>query len=72
MTAKLDIRNPSHQRLLARAAATTPPPDSWWARRNIDGTPLKREQWQALADDAAKRFNAVTTTQAIQRTGDDR
>jgi hypothetical protein len=62
MVGKLDIRNPSHQRILAREAQAVPPKESWWTKRD-----LTWEQWSNEAAEADKRMNAVSTNQHVQR-----
>lgn len=64
---KPDIRYPPTARIVARQMQATPPPVSWWAQPDVTW-----EQWTALADEAAKRMSAVTTTQHIQRREGDR
>jgi hypothetical protein len=67
MTIKPDPRIPSQHRHIARALQATPPPTSWWARQD-----LTWDQFTALARERAEILNAVTTTHAINRTGEDR
>ena len=52
---KLNIRDPKHARILARAAAATPPPSSWWAERD-----LTWDEWTDRQREADKRMNAVS------------
>ena len=58
----LDIRNPTHARLLARQAVATPPPTSWLAQPS-----LTWDQFSALAAERARLLNAVVTTQHIRQ-----